>query len=148
MWNESFAIDLESSSTLRLICYKRTNSGDEMLGKSSLKVCRNYLWRQTLKSKEINVLLLAGYLDSTCIWSLMAASDSSIDSQNATVNQAWSCWLSKLNSSENLVVAVKHVSKIYSLETCIIATLRGSMCYYYINDWCLCCSERCWATSK
>jgi len=53
-WNESFAIDLESSSTLRMICYKRTNSGDEMLGKSSLKLSKQWL-KQGFQEKELSM---------------------------------------------------------------------------------------------
>ena len=38
VWNESFAIDLESASTLRLICYQRSENGDILLGKCPLNV--------------------------------------------------------------------------------------------------------------
>lgn len=38
-WNETFEIDLDASSMLRLICYKKTTpNGDVLLGKSQLNV--------------------------------------------------------------------------------------------------------------
>lgn len=39
-WNESFEIDLESSTTLRIICYKQNAGGDTLLGKCVLNVSR------------------------------------------------------------------------------------------------------------
>ena len=39
VWNESFEIDLEAASTLRLICYQKTShTGDVLLGKCPLNV--------------------------------------------------------------------------------------------------------------
>jgi len=56
VWNESFAIDLESSSTLRLICYKTTEGGDILLGKSSLNV-----------SKSLSLLFYSIFLPLICL---------------------------------------------------------------------------------
>ncbi|XP_067940389.1 active breakpoint cluster region-related protein-like isoform X2 [Watersipora subatra] len=54
VWNESFAIDLESSSTLRLICYKKTADGDVLLGKCPLNLHKQWL-KQGFQEKELSM---------------------------------------------------------------------------------------------
>jgi len=37
-WNEDFELDLDGSQTLRILCYKKTDTSDQLIGKSALEV--------------------------------------------------------------------------------------------------------------